>query len=145
MYHNKKEWEADVYKFAEEYKDHSPFDDILARELVGCNFEEQRISYRFETKDWWQNERGEIHGGMICSMFDSAVGTVAIYAAGWNEATTTDLNFSYLRPLPGGTHAVVHTYIVKNGRTMIRLRGEMICEETGKLIATATGSWLPLH
>lgn len=141
---NREQWEQDVCRFAEEYKDHSPFDETLARELCGYDFEEQRISYRFQTHPWQQNERGEIHGGIICSMFDSAVGTAAIYAAGWKEAATTDLSVSFLRSLPGDSHAVVHTYIVKNGRTMIRLRAEMICEETGKPVASAYGNWLPL-
>lgn len=144
MYTTKPEWEADVRKFAEEYEDDSPFDTELAREFCGCSFEEQRISYRFATKPWQENERGEVHGGIICSMFDSAVGTAAIYAAGWKEATTTDLNISFLRSLISGQHAIVHTYIIKNGRKLIRLRAEMVCEETGKLIATAGGTWFPL-
>ena len=69
---------------------------------------------------------------------------LSIFAAGWREATTIDLNVSFLRPLDGDSHAIIHTYIVKNGRSIIRLRGEMICEESGKLVATATGSWFPL-
>ena len=141
---NKEQWEQDVERFVREYEDISTFDNILGRELCGYDFEEQRISYRFETKPWQKNERGEIHGGILGGMFDSAIGTVAIYASGWKETTTVELSVSYLRPLDGDSHAVVHSYIVKNGRNLIRLRGEMVCEETGKLVATAYGTWFPL-
>ena len=141
---NKEQWEQEVLRFDAEYEDDSPFDIKLERELYGCDFDEQRISYRFPTQPWQKNERGDIHGGIISSMFDSAIGTTAIFAAGWREATTIDLDVSFLRPLDGDSHAIIHTYIIKNGRSIIRLRGEMICEESGKLVAAATGNWFPL-
>lgn len=141
---SKEQWEQEVLRFEAEYEDDSPFDIKLEREFHSYDFDEQRISHRFKAQPWQHNERGDVHGGIIGSMFDSAIGLTAIFAAGWREATTTDLNVSFLRPLDGNSHAVVHTYIVKNGRNMIRLRGEMICEETGKLVATAQGNWFPL-
>ena len=144
MYKNKEQWEQEVQKFEAEFIERSPFDRKLEREFCGCDFEQQRISHRFKTQPWQKNERGDVHGGIIGSMFDSAIGTAAIFAAGGKEATTMDLNVSFLRPLDGDSHAMVHTYIMKNGRTVIRLRGEMICEESGKLVATATGNWFPL-
>lgn len=141
---NKEQWEQEVLRFEAEYEDDSPFDRKLEREFYGCDFEEQRISHRFPAQPWQKNERGDVHGGIISSMFDSAIGLTAVFAAGWGEATTVDLNVSFLRPFDSDSHAIIHTYIVKNGRTIIRLRGEMINEESGKLVATATGSWLPL-
>ena len=35
-------------------------------------------------------------------------------------------------------------YVVKAGRSLIRLRAELACRETGKLAATGSGSWMPL-
>lgn len=141
---SKEQWEQEVVRFAKEFVDISPFDNILGRELYSYDFDEKRITYRFTAEPWEKNERGEVHGGILGCMFDSAIGSVAIFATGWNEVTTAELNVSYLRPMNGAHHAIVHTYIVKNGRNLMRLRGELYSEETGKLIATAQGTWFPL-
>ena len=49
-----------------------------------------------------------------------------------------------IRPLELGEHAVLTTTIVRIGRTMIRLRAELFCKESGKLIATSVSNWIPL-
>ena len=77
-------------------------------------------------------------------MFDTAFGVVANFIAGVNEATTVDMNISYVRPLDYGQHTIVTVYTVKTGRKIIRLRAEMVCKETGKLVATGVGTWMPL-
>jgi len=61
-----------------------------------------------------------------------------------NEATTVDMNISYVRPLDYGQHTTVTVYTVKTGRKIIRLRAEMVCKETDKLVATGVGTWMPL-
>lgn len=146
------------------------FDSEMHAKLVGCDFggdesrdgqsgeggqaglpgtgkTEQNISIEFETLPWQINERGGIHGGAIAGMFDTAFGVVANFVsiiAGGNEAATADMNISFLRPVEFGEHTVVTVYIVKTGRTIIRLRAEMFCKESGKLVATGVGSWIPL-
>lgn len=150
------------------------FDAEMHAKLCGYSYEEQMISIEFETLKWQINERGGIHGGAIAGMFDTALGVVANFAAGTipvvqecsdqsvdspiaratqatghnavraSEAATVEMNISYIRPVEFGQHTVIDTYIVKIGRTMIRLRGEMFCRESGKLVAAASGLWLPL-
>ena len=150
------------------------FDAEMHAKLTACNYDQQKISIEFETLKWQINERGGIHGGAIAGMFDTALGVVANFAAGTipvvqecsdqsvdspiaratqatghnavraSEAATVEMNISYIRPVEFGQHTVIDTYIVKIGRTMIRLRGEMFCRESGKLVAAASGLWLPL-
>ena len=77
-------------------------------------------------------------------MFDTAFGVVANLTAGENEATTTDMTVSYLRGVEMGMKLELTVYIVKAGRSLIRQRAELADAETGKLLATASGSWMPL-
>ena len=77
-------------------------------------------------------------------MFDTAFGVVANFVAGKNEAATADMNISFIRPVEYGEHVIIKVFIVKKGRTIIRLRAEMFCRETGKLAASGSGSWIPL-
>lgn len=120
------------------------FDDKMHAKLVACDYEEKTITIEFETQKWQINERGGIHGGAIAGMFDTAFGVVANFIAGENEATTVDMNISYLRPLNYGEHTAITLYTAKAGKKIIRLRAEMVCKESGKLIATGVGTWMPL-
>lgn len=44
----------------------------------------------------------------------------------------------------GGMELYLKVYIVKAGRSLIRQRAELTDAATGKLLATASGSWMPL-
>lgn len=120
------------------------FDENMKCHLVDCSYEEQTVTYAFETQKWQINEKGGIHGGAIAGMFDTAFGVVANFTAGENEATTTDMNLVFLRGVEYGMKLEMKVYIVKAGRSLIRQRAELIDAETGKLLASASGSWMPL-
>ena len=120
------------------------FDEKMQARLVDCDFDAQTVTYAFPTQDWQVNEKGGIHGGAIAGMFDTAFGVVANFTAGENEATTTDMTVSFLRGVEYGMELRMKVYIVKAGRSLIRQRAELTDAATGKLLATASGSWMPL-
>lgn len=120
------------------------FDERMKARLIDCNYEEQSVTYAFETQTWQINEKGGIHGGAIAGMFDTAFGVVANFTAGENEATTTDMTISFLRGVEFGMTVHMKVYIVKAGRSLIRQRAELTDADTGKLLATGSGSWMPL-
>lgn len=120
------------------------FDERMHARLVDCDYEAQTVTYAFPTQSWQINEKGGIHGGAIAGMFDAAFGVVANLTAGENEATTTDMTVSFLRGVEYGMELYLKVYIVKAGRSLIRQRAELTDAATGKLLATAGGSWMPL-
>ena len=120
------------------------FDELMKCSLKRCNYEEQSVTYTFPTLQWQINEKGGIHGGAIAGMFDTAFGVVANFTAGENEATTTDMTISFLRGVDYGMELELTVYIVKAGRSLIRQRAELTDAATGRLLATASGSWMPL-
>ena len=124
--------------------DDGGFDENMRARFAGCSYEEQTISYEFETQHWQMNEKGGLHGGAIAGMFDTAFGVVANIVAGDNEATTTDMNICFIRGIDIGQHCNIKVFIDKAGRSLIRLRAEMTCVETGKIVASGSGSWMPL-
>ena len=130
----KANWEQKVNEIITGYLSRGDgcFDAEMHAKLCGYSYEEQI------------NERGGIHGGAIAGMFDTAFGVVANFVAGENEAATADMNVSFIRPVEYGEHPVITVYIVKKGRSIIRLRAEMFCKESGKLTAAAAGTWIPL-
>lgn len=120
------------------------FDEKMQARLVDCDYEAQTVTYAFPTQSWQINEKGGIHGGAIAGMFDAAFGVVANFTAGENEATTVDMSVSFLRGVEYGMELYLKVYIVKAGRSLIRQRAELTDAATGKLLATASGSWMPL-
>ena len=120
------------------------FDETMQAHLVDCDYEAQTVTYAFPTQGWQINEKGGIHGGAIAGMFDTAFGVVANFTAGDNEATTTDMTVSFLRGVDFGMELHLKVFIVKAGRSLIRQRAELSDAATGKLLATASGSWMPL-
>lgn len=120
------------------------FDERMQAQLESCDYEEQTVTYSFPTLTWQINEKGGIHGGAIAGMFDTALGVVANFTAGENEATTMDMTISFLRGVEYGMRLRMKVYIVKAGRSLIRQRAELTDAATGKLLATASGSWMPL-
>ena len=120
------------------------FDERMQAQLESCDYEEQTVTYSFPTLSWQINEKGGIHGGAIAGMFDTALGVVANFTAGENEATTTDMTISFLRGVEYGMRLRMKVYIVKAGRSLIRQRAELTDAATGKLLATSSGSWMPL-
>lgn len=120
------------------------FDEKMQARLFSCDYEAQTVTFAFPAQTWQINEKGGIHGGAIAGMFDTAFGVVANLTAGENEATTTDMTVSFLRGVEYGMELHLTVYIVKAGRSLIRQRAELTDAATGRLLATASGSWMPL-
>ena len=142
----KQQWIDLVTKKSEHYFNlgDGGFDERMQAHLVECDYEAQTVTYAFPTQTWQINEKGGIHGGAIAGMFDAAFGVVANFTAGENEATTTDMTVSFLRGVEYGMTLHLKVFIVKAGRSLIRQRAELTDAATGKLLATAGGSWMPL-
>ncbi|HKK96184.1 MAG TPA: PaaI family thioesterase [Anaerovoracaceae bacterium] len=144
---NKEQWAKGMQDILNNYlnQNYVGFDKELKVELDEYNYGEQSAVFIFKTQDWQVNERGFIHGGIIAAMLDTGLGTLAWFLAEGKEVVTTDLNISYIRPLKLGDTGAVKVYVVKNGRSLIRIRGELFSKNTGKALASASGAWMPIN
>jgi uncharacterized protein (TIGR00369 family) len=89
------------------------------------------------------NPIGTVHGGLVCTLADSAAGCAVHTTLQAGLAyTSIDLNVSYLRPVTvdSGTLRAIGT-VTKPGRRVAFASVEVINGQ-GKLVATATGSCL---
>lgn len=112
---------------------------MLDPEPVGCSEDAMESRIRFAGSDWERNQRGEIHGGAVSSMMDTAMG-MSIMAASGRNVTTAELSVSFIRPFMSDAFQI-DTEIIKLGRMLIRVRAIAFDEESGKLLATATGDF----
>jgi uncharacterized protein (TIGR00369 family) len=85
--------------------------------------------------DQHQNHRGTAHGGVILTMLDIALGSVARLASG-HPVMTINLQTSFLAPGHGELFA--EGRILQQGRSLIFCEGD-IQDSQGVLVAKATG------
>lgn len=88
------------------------------------------------------NPIGAIHGGLVCTLLDSAIGCAAqtTLPAGTGY-TSIELKVNYLRPVRAGDELTCTGRVVKPGRRVIFAEGE-VTDASGRVVATASGSLL---
>lgn len=91
------------------------------------------------------NTLGTVHGGLVCTLLDSALGcavqTTMPAGVGY---TSIDIAVSYLRPLTRDTGEVTcEGRVVKSGRRVAFAEGRVL-DAAGRVLATATSSLLVL-
>ncbi|MGO1908631.1 MAG: PaaI family thioesterase [Brevibacterium linens] len=89
------------------------------------------------------NPIGMVHGGLVCTLLDSALGcaTHTTLPAGTGY-TSIEIKVNYLRPVTSESGPLVATgRVTKAGRRVTFAEGEVV-DNKGKTVATAAGSLL---
>ena len=81
------------------------------------------------------NKRGVVHGGMLATAFDVALGNASWAAAAQQPSATVQLNIQFIGALQLGEFATIRSEIIRATRSLIFVRGVMTVEE--RLVATA--------
>ena len=119
--------------------DKENMNSLMEPRFIGCSEDGSMTRIGFAGMDWEKNQRGQIHGGAISAMFDTAMGMSAT-AFSKREVTTAELTISFIRPFYGKSY-IIDTEILNAGRSLIRTRAAAYDEDTGKLLASAAGSF----
>ena len=93
----------------------------------------------FLADDRHGNKRGVVHGGMLATAFDVALGNASWEAAEQLPSATVQLAVQYVGALKLGEFAVITSEVIKATRSLVFVRGVMRVED--RVIATADGVW----
>ena len=108
--------------------------------FVRCDEEEKSCILAFNTDKRLENPNGTLHGGVIATMLDNAMGCMANFYGEKKLTQTVSFQVSYLRPGAIGQEVMVKVQVTKQGRTMQYLNAEAWMKgKEEKKIATATG------
>jgi uncharacterized protein (TIGR00369 family) len=108
-----------------------------------CEVEFGRVVFECQPDESAYNPIGLVHGGLVCTLADSAAGCAvhSVLEAGV-AYTSIDLNVRYLRAVTAASGLLRATgQIVKPGRRVALANAEIV-DGSGKLVATATSSCL---
>ena len=117
---------------------HPPMMEVLGIRLI--RVDPGDVEFGCTPDDSAYNRLGSIHGGLLCTLLDSAIGcAVGTTLAAGVEYTSLEIKVNYLRRAQGGVMLRTHGWVVKPGRR-VAFAGADIRDESGKIIATGSGS-----
>ena len=112
----------------------------LKLRIEDCSKAEKTIVYLYDAEEWGLNPYGGVHGGVICSLFDTGMGIGAVALSG-KMVSTADLSVSYLKPMNGKRFRFCIEY-TNVGKRMIRCMGKAVDAETGVVCASSMASFV---
>ena len=90
------------------------------------------------------NPMGTLHGGVLCTLADSAMGMAFAATLGAGESfTTLELKINYLKPV-WRTHLIANASVVKRGRDVGLIACDVL-DDDGALVAHATSTCMVLR
>jgi uncharacterized protein (TIGR00369 family) len=95
--------------------------------------------YAFRADQKHANLIGRVHGGMLMSFADRAMGVTAMGAADGASCVTIQLDMKFLDAGQMGDWLTAHSTVVKRTGSMVFMRGEI--RDGERLVATADGVW----
>ncbi|KIL40192.1 thioesterase [Gordoniibacillus kamchatkensis] len=111
----------------------------LGCRIVSADERAGRIVISLDVKPHHLNLLGIIHGGVLSSLLDNAMGLAVMLARPEEKAVTTNLNVHFVSSLREGT-LLVTAEVVHQSRRMITCTGS-IHGDGGQLTAMGTGSF----
>jgi len=87
------------------------------------------------------NINGVVHGGVYATILDTAMGGAVVTRLAEDETTaTTSLYVEFLRPAVIGQELRARGEVVRRGRHLAFVRGELT-DQSGAMLALAHGTW----
>ena len=115
----------------------SPFAHWLNGTVV--EVEKNSVTFQFTVRKEMTNPVGTLHGGVIAAMIDDCMG-VTFFVMGLEYFyPTINLNVDYFNPIGEGKTVFVRTQVVKQGKTIINMKAEVLSERK-RLLAQATSN-----
>jgi len=115
----------------------SPFAHWLRGSVVAVD--EGSLTFEFTIRKDMTNPVGMLHGGVIAAMIDDCMGVTFFILGLEYFYPTINLNVEFFSPASEGETITVRTKVVKQGRTIINMKADVLNEKQ-KLLAQATSN-----
>lgn len=109
---------------------------------LGCelvSLEEKKVVVSLDVKEHHLNPLGILHGGVHCSVLDSAMGIAAMAARPNENMVTSNLNIHFTSPVSKGKVTAVAEIVHMSGK-LVTAQGTL-SDDNNRLLAMATASF----
>ena len=97
------------------------------------------LAFGFEVGPQHLNAGGRVHGGMIASLADHALGLTVWEAIGRQSCATIQLTIQYVSAATLGEFLEARGEVIRATRSVVFIRGLVMAGE--RIVATADGVW----
>jgi uncharacterized protein (TIGR00369 family) len=108
-------------------------------ELVGPIWRRGDATFGFISGDKHGNHIGIVHGGMLATFSDQAMGMTAMRTTGNKPHATIELNIQYIGAVRIGEFVEAHCEVMRVTRSIIFMRSTLMVGD--RLVAMASGVW----
>jgi uncharacterized protein (TIGR00369 family) len=121
----------------------SPHTALLGSEFVSFDETTQTVTLRFHVKREMCTWRGGVQGGLVAGYLDDVMGYAYVAMTGGEQAPLNlEISMQLLGLLPEGATITAKGRVVRAGRRVIFLEGELLSED-GQTLARATSTAIP--
>lgn len=121
----------------------SPHTALLGSKFVGWDSAGETATMRFTVKREMTTWRGGVQGGLVAGYLDDVMGYAYIASTDGEMAPLNlELSMSLIRLIPDGATIIGKGRVVKAGRRVVFLEGELLGED-GTIYARATSTAIP--
>lgn len=110
--------------------------------FVSCDASVPSLTLAFPIMKWQLNPMNQMHGGMICTALDVAMGCMAYTGSEGKRTPTIDMSVSFVRGATLHDTLLVEAKLTMCGRRIAKVSCVATSQNTGKIIATAMGSYI---
>lgn len=130
-------------EFADGSVERSPHSALLGSSFVGYDEATATATMRFAVKREMTTWRGGVQGGLVAGYLDDVMGYAYVAMTGGEQAPLNlDINMTLLQLIPTGATIIGKGRVVRAGRRVIFLEGELTAED-GTVLARATSTAIP--
>ncbi len=121
----------------------SPHSETLGSEFLGFDRETAIATMRFTVKKEMTTWRGGVQGGLVAGYLDDVMGYAYVAMTDGEQAPLNlEISMQLLGLLPVGATIIGKGKVVRGGRRVIFLEGELLSED-GQVLARATSTAIP--
>ncbi len=119
-------------------------DSVLAMiepKAVDADFALRQWTVEYRVEPWMRNPFGTMHGGIIATVFDNAMGILVRACTGREQCPTIDLSVSFMRPVSVESMLRVTARITSETKSLVHIYAQ--AQELGAehICATATATF----
>ena len=115
---------------------------MMNMELVSFDFDKKEVVLAFPVEQWQLNPAGNMHGGMIATALDIAMGCVAYCSKEVSFTPTIQMAVNFVGSIPYGEVLIVKAIGDHMGSRLSQLRAIATLQSNQKVVATANGSYV---
>lgn len=115
---------------------------MMNMRLENYHEEKKSIELAFPVEEWQLNPAGNMHGGMISTALDITMGCVAYISGTATFTPTIQMAINFVGSLKKNDTLLIEGICDHSGSRMAQVRAIARMKSTGKVVATANGSYV---